>query len=371
ALCSLQGSSSFAHFSVSKYNDVAISLDISRCFDNSELDDSLLELSGSEKGNSPFDYTEEEIQEILADDSVDAEQQHLAGESHLSQNASGESGKAESGKAESSSCTAGTSVSEAASEVTEEPKEAQEHPSGSSGCDPGFLSGSAALDGAQLQQELDFDLQELLSLFAATCSDEALEDNYLGEVEALEAMIDDCLNSTAAGSCIPKESSEGVMPKGQQSLAQDCSGQSVPSSDLPHGQSKGDESPASVLPSNKELAKATTSCSSRKSDSPESAEGESTGAEQPSGSTKVNSRLNSCNLNGFSPIPLDLCSWPCPCAHKCCVYTGEVLPSGFLCNCISKTYMEKFNYTLIPFPLPFPVSCRPDWAGRDNQWEEK
>ncbi|KAM4757905.1 S100P-binding protein isoform 1-T1 [Cyanocitta cristata] len=274
-----------ASFSVSKYNDVAISLDISRCFDDSELDDSLLELSGSEKGNSPFDYTEEEIQEILADDSTDAEQQHLAAESHLSQNTSGESDKAES----SSSCTAGTSVSEAASEVTEEAKEGQEHPSGSSGCDPAFLSGSAALDGAQLQQELDLDLQELLSLslFAAACSDEALEDNYLGEVETLEAMIDDCLNSTAAGSCIPKESSEGVMPKGQQSLAQDCSGRSVPSSDLPRGQSKGDESPASVLPSNKELAKAILSCSSRKSGSPEGAEGESTGAEQPSGSTKT------------------------------------------------------------------------------------
>ncbi|NXB99821.1 S1PBP protein, partial [Orthonyx spaldingii] len=75
---------------VSQYNDVAVSLDISRCLDDSELDDSLLELSGSEKGNSPFDYTEEEIQEMLADDSVEAEQQHLAGGSQ------NESGKVES-----------------------------------------------------------------------------------------------------------------------------------------------------------------------------------------------------------------------------------------------------------------------------------
>ncbi|NWU33272.1 S1PBP protein, partial [Hylia prasina] len=82
-----------ASFSVSKYDDVAISLDTSRCFDDSELDDSLLELSGSEKGSSPFDYTEEEIQEILADDSMEAEQQHLPGESHLSQSASRESDK--------------------------------------------------------------------------------------------------------------------------------------------------------------------------------------------------------------------------------------------------------------------------------------
>lgn len=273
-----------ASFSVSKYNDVAISLDVSRCFDDSELDDSLLELSGSEKGNSPFDYTEEEIQEILADDSVEAEQQHLAGESHLSRDAS-----AESEKAESSSCAAGTSVSKAASEVPEEPKEPQEHPSVGSGRGPGFLSGSAALDGAQLQQELDLDLQELLSLspFAAACSDEALEGNNL-ERETLDAMIDDCLGySTAAGSCVPKKSLEEVLPKGRESLAQDCPGRSVPSSDLPCGQSTGNESPASVLPAKKELPKATTSCSSRKSGSPEDVEGESTGAEQPSGSTKL------------------------------------------------------------------------------------
>ncbi|XP_056364993.1 S100P-binding protein isoform X2 [Oenanthe melanoleuca] len=261
-----------ASFSVSKYDDVAISLDISRCFDDSELDDSLLELSGSEKGNSPFDYTEEEIQEMLADDSMEAEQQqHLAGKS---QSGSGESDKAES--------TVGTSVSE----VTEEPKEPQGHSSGSSGCDPAFLT---ALDGAQLQQELDLDLQELLSLspFAAACSDEALEENNL-ERETLDAMIDDCLGySSAAGRCIPEKSSEGVMPKGQESLAQDCPGSSVPSSDLPCGQSTGDESPASVLPPKKELPKAATSCFSRKSGSPEDAEGEPTGAEQPPGSTKL------------------------------------------------------------------------------------
>ncbi|XP_068028854.1 S100P-binding protein isoform X4 [Anomalospiza imberbis] len=274
-----------ASLPVSKYDDVAISLDISRCFDDSELDDSLLELSGSEKGNSPFDYTEEEIQEILADDSMEAEQQHLAGESHLSQS---ESGKSE--QAESSGCTAGTSLSKAASEVTEEAKEPQEHPSGSSGCDPGFLSGSAALDEAQrLQQELDLDLQELLSLspFAAACADEALGESNL-EREILDAMIDDCLGySTAAGSCIPEKSSERVMPKGQESLAQDCLGKSVPSSSLPCGQSTGDESPASVLPPKKQLPKATTSCLSRKSGSPEDAEGKSTGAEQPPGSTKL------------------------------------------------------------------------------------
>ncbi|XP_023797005.1 S100P-binding protein isoform X1 [Cyanistes caeruleus] len=273
-----------ASFSVPKYDDVAISLDISGCFDDSELDDSLLELSGSEKGNSPFDYTEEEIQEILADDSMEAEQQHLAGESHLSQSVSGESDKTES-----SGCTAGTLVSEAASEVTEEPEEPQEHPSGSSGCDPGFLGGNAALDGSQLQVELDLDLQELLSLspFAAACAGEALEENNL-ERETLDAMIDDCLGySTAAGSCSPEKSTERVMPKGWESVDQDCLGRAMPSSNLPCGQSTGDESPASLLPPKKELPKATTSCSSRKSGLPKDAEGESTGAEQPPGSTKL------------------------------------------------------------------------------------
>lgn len=311
-----------ASSSVSKYHDVAISLDISRCFDDSELDDSLLELSGSEKGNSPFDYTEEEIQEILADDSMEAQQQqHLAGGSHMSQSVSGESDKTES-----SGCTMGTSVSE---EGTEEPKEAQGDLSGSSGCDPGSVS---ALDGAQLQQELDLDLQELLSLspFAAACSDEALEENNL-ERETLDAMIDDCLGySTASGRCIPENSSEGGMPKGQESLAQECPGRSEPSSDLPCGPSTGDESPASALPPKKELPKAAVGCSSRKSGSPEEAEGKSTGAEQPPGSTKVNSHLHSCNLNYFNPIPLDLSI----CTQMLCLYRGG--------NSIRKTDMENF-----------------------------
>ncbi|XP_039589446.1 uncharacterized protein LOC120513794 isoform X1 [Passer montanus] len=264
-----------AGFAVSRYDDVAISLDISRCFDDSELDDSLLELSGSEKGNSPFDYTEEEIQEILADDSVEAEQQQLAAESHLSQSESGKSEQAQSGGCE-------------ASELTQEAKEPQEHPSGSSGCDPGFLGGAAALDGAQrLQQELDLDLQELLSLSPFAGADEALEEHSL-ERETLDAMIDDCLGySTAAGSCLPEISSERVMPKGQEGLAQGCLGKSLLSSGLPCGQSRGNESPAFVLPRKKELPKATMSCLSRKSGSPEDAEGEFRGAEQPPGSTKL------------------------------------------------------------------------------------
>ncbi|NWJ06853.1 S1PBP protein, partial [Crypturellus undulatus] len=78
--------------SCSKYDDVAISLDTSRCFEDSEPDDSLLELSDSEQGNSPFNYTEEEIQEILADDCLGSEQ-YTTRKSPVSQNVNGESGK--------------------------------------------------------------------------------------------------------------------------------------------------------------------------------------------------------------------------------------------------------------------------------------
>ncbi|XP_027557058.1 S100P-binding protein-like isoform X2 [Neopelma chrysocephalum] len=264
-----------ASFCGSQYDDVAISLDTSRCFDDTELDDSLLELSGSEKGNSPFDYTEEEIQEILADDCTEAEQ-HLIRKSHLSQSVN-----EESGQAGSSSCS-GASVSEDASEIAEEPEAPlpQEHSPVSSGCYPGFLSGSAGLGGIHLQQDLD--LQDLLRLspFAVGGSDEPLEGNYVVEVEreALEAMIDDCLGyATTAGSCILEESLE---PKGQEGLALDCLGRAVPLSHL------GDESPAPGS-GNKELPKATGSLFSRKSDSPEDGEGESPGAEQPSGDIKL------------------------------------------------------------------------------------
>ncbi|NXG38113.1 S1PBP protein, partial [Dromaius novaehollandiae] len=81
-----------ASCSESKYNDVATSLDTARCFDDSEPDDSLLELSDSEQGNSPFNYTEEEIQEILADDCLGSEQ-CTTRKSTVSQNVNGESEK--------------------------------------------------------------------------------------------------------------------------------------------------------------------------------------------------------------------------------------------------------------------------------------
>ncbi|XP_074832299.1 S100P-binding protein isoform X2 [Carettochelys insculpta] len=47
---------------------LALSLDATRCFDDSDLDDSLLEPSDDEGGSSPFNYTEEQCKEMLADD---------------------------------------------------------------------------------------------------------------------------------------------------------------------------------------------------------------------------------------------------------------------------------------------------------------
>ncbi|NXE04356.1 S1PBP protein, partial [Lophotis ruficrista] len=81
-----------ARSAASEHNDVGISLGTARCSDDSEPDDSLLELSDSEEENSPFSYTEEEIQEILADDCVESEP-YLTRKSTLSQSVSGESAK--------------------------------------------------------------------------------------------------------------------------------------------------------------------------------------------------------------------------------------------------------------------------------------
>ncbi|NXE29687.1 S1PBP protein, partial [Ardeotis kori] len=76
----------------SESNDVAVSLDAARCSEDSEPDDSLLELSDSEEENSHFSYTEEEIQEILADDCMESEP-YLTGKSTRSQSVNGESAK--------------------------------------------------------------------------------------------------------------------------------------------------------------------------------------------------------------------------------------------------------------------------------------
>ncbi|XP_014466623.2 S100P-binding protein isoform X1 [Alligator mississippiensis] len=52
---------------------VVLSLDTTRCFDDSMLDDSLLEPTDSEQEDSSCSYTEEEIQQILADDDLEPE----------------------------------------------------------------------------------------------------------------------------------------------------------------------------------------------------------------------------------------------------------------------------------------------------------
>ncbi|XP_064327168.1 S100P-binding protein-like isoform X1 [Phalacrocorax carbo] len=312
-----------ASSSATEYDDVAISLDTTRCFDDSEPDDCLLELSDGEEGNSPFNYTEEEIQEILADDCVESEQ-YLSRKSTLSQNVNGESEKDET-----SSCPGASVISEDAnvtSEIEERPTEPQSRECSSVGSEsyPSLSKESASLDENHLQSAqvthllFDLDIQELLSLSPvdADCVDQPLEDNCLEEAEreASEAIINDCLEYDKAASSCVLESSEGPMSNGRQSLSVDCLGKtpsasrdvsnfcgdyvegSMPNSDLACDQSPADESPAPVLPRcptpssgsrKQELSKATKSCFSRKLDSPEDDEGESTEAEQPSNSIKL------------------------------------------------------------------------------------
>ncbi|KAM6190712.1 S100P-binding protein isoform 2-T3 [Sarcoramphus papa] len=310
--------------SASKYDDVAISLDTSRCFDDSEPDDSLLELSDSEEGSSPFNYTEEEIQEILADDCMESEQ-YLTRKSTLSQNVNG---KGE--KDESSSCAGASVISEdenLESKIAEKPDEplSRECSSVGSECYLSLLNETASLDENHLQSAqvtrmlFDLDIQELLSLspIDADYVDQPLEDNCLeeNEREASEAIVNDCLeNDKTASSCVLEESLEGLMSNGRQSLGVDCLGKtpftsrdvsdfcgdhvggSMLPSDLACGQRTADESSAPVLPRcptpssgarNQELSKATKSCFSRKLDSPENDEGEATEAEQPSNSIKL------------------------------------------------------------------------------------
>lgn len=313
----------------SKYDDVAISLDTTPCFDDSEPDDSLLELSDGEGGNSPFNYTEEEIQEILADDCMESER-YLSRRSTLSQN-----GNAESEKDESSNSSTGTSVlsndTNVASEITEALSVSLSRESSSldSECYPSLLNESASLDENQLQSTrvtlmlFDLDIQELLSLspIDADDVDEPLEDASLEEAgeEASKAIANDCLEcEKVAGSCVLEESVEGLISEGQQSpnclvetpvTSRDVSNirgdhveRSVSSSGPSCGQSAADESSAPVLPTcptpssgsrNQELPKA-KSCFSRKLDFLEDDEGESTEAEQPSNSIKVNTHHNSC-----------------------------------------------------------------------------
>lgn len=303
----------------SKYDDVAISLDTSPCFDDSEPDDSLLELSDGEGGNSPFNYTEEEIQEILADDCVESER-YISRKSALSQN-----GNVESEKDESSNSSTGTSVlsndTDAASEITETPNVSRESSPLDSECYPSLLYEGASLDENQLQSAqvtlmlFDLDIQELLSLspIDADDVDEHLEDDSLEEAEreASEAIANDCLEcEKAAGSCVLEESTDGLLCESWQSP--DClGGTPVTSRDVPNicgdhversmsssgpacDQSAADGSSTPTLPTcptpssgsrNQELPKAKR-CFSRKLEFLEDDEGEATEAEQPSNSIK-------------------------------------------------------------------------------------
>ncbi|XP_014801889.1 PREDICTED: S100P-binding protein-like [Calidris pugnax] len=313
-----------ASSSASKYDDVAISLDTTRCFDDSEPDDSLLELSDNEIGNSPFNYTEEEIQEILADDRVESEW-YLMRKSTLSQNVNGESEKDES-----SSCTGASVISEdvsVASEITETPNKPPSRECSSSGSEPPSLSNeSVSLDGHPLQSAqvprvlFDLDIEELLSLspIDADDVDQPLEDNSLEEAkrEASEENQSDCLEfDKTASSCVLEEFLEELMSNGWQSLGVGCLGEtpvvsrhvpdscddqlerSMLSSDPACDQSPAEERSAPGLPrcptpssgsGNRELSKATKRYFSRKLNFLEDhGEQESSAAEQPSNSIKL------------------------------------------------------------------------------------
>ncbi|XP_025941813.1 uncharacterized protein LOC112975658 isoform X1 [Apteryx rowi] len=315
-----------ASSSESKYNDVAISLDTTRCFDDSEPDDSLLELSDSEQGNSPFNYTEEEIQEILADDCLGSEQ-YTTRKSTVSQNVNGESEKDVS-----SSCTGASVISEdvkVASKITEKPNVPLSRVCSSFGSEyyPDLAnetinSNVNCLQSAQVTDMLfDLDIQELLNLspLDADYVDQPLEDSHLEETkrETSQAMISDCLeyDKINANNLVLGQSLEWLVSKGQHSLHVDHVGKAVftsrdmtnfrggpaetsmLSSDLACDQSKADESSAPVLliclkPSpgsrHQDVSKATSSNFSGKFDPSEDDGGqESSEAEQPSNSVKL------------------------------------------------------------------------------------
>ncbi|KAM9532329.1 LOW QUALITY PROTEIN: S100P-binding protein [Guaruba guarouba] len=291
-----------ASSSASKYDDVAISLDTSRCFDGSEPDDALLKLSDSEEGNSPFNFTEEEIQEILADDFVESEQ-YLTGKTALSQNVDGESEKDES-----STYTGASAIREGV--FTENPNEplSRESSSVSSEGYPSLLSESSGLDENFLQSTrvthmfFDLDIQELLNLSPIDAGDvdELLEDNCLEEAknEALETIS----NDKTTHSFDLEASLEGLMSNGWQSLRKtpftsshmpdfcgDGGGRCVPSAN--HNPPEDGSVPLVPMCSTQssasecqELPKATKSCFSTKLGFPEGDKGDSRGAEQPSNS---------------------------------------------------------------------------------------
>ncbi|XP_025953918.1 uncharacterized protein LOC112982051 isoform X2 [Dromaius novaehollandiae] len=168
----------------------------------------------------------------------------------------------------------------------------------------------------------DLDIQELLNLSPTDADyvDQLLEDSHLEETkrETSQAMISDCLeyDKINANNLILGESLEWLMSKWQHSLGVDPMGKTVftsrdmtnfhggpaensmLSSDLACDQSKADESSAPVLlmclkPSpgsrHQELSKATSSSFSGKFDPSKDDGGqESSEAEQPSDSVKLN-----------------------------------------------------------------------------------
>uniref|UniRef100_A0A8C6ZE07 S100P-binding protein n=1 Tax=Nothoprocta perdicaria TaxID=30464 RepID=A0A8C6ZE07_NOTPE len=298
----------------------------SRCFEDSEPDDSLLELSDSEQGNSPFNYTEEEIQEILADDCLGSEQ-YTTRKSPVSQNVNGESEKAVS-----SSCTGASVISEdvkVASKISKKPNiplarvcsslEPEYYPARANETTNSNVNDvqSAEVTGMLF----DLDIQELLNLspIDADYVDQPLEESYLEETEReISQTISDCLgyDKMNTSNLFLGEPLEWLMPKGQRSLGMDPVGKtafvsremtdfrdgpaetSLLSSDSACDQSKAHESSAmldmSPEPQHPDLSEATNCSFSGKSDlSKNDGEQGSSEAERPSDSIKVNTNFNS------------------------------------------------------------------------------
>lgn len=194
----------FASSSASKYGDAAFSRYASRCLDNSKPDDALLEPSGDEESSS-FDYTEEEIQRILASDSEESEQ-NLTRKSTQSQTRNKES---EKGKSSSTGASALSKEAEEESEMVEKPNEPLSRDSSSVNTEE-LMNELSALTENSLQSApvsprtgmlFKLDIQELLTLspIDPSSADQLLEDSLEeAERETSEAMAEDGLESDKA-----------------------------------------------------------------------------------------------------------------------------------------------------------------------------
>lgn len=243
----------FASSSASKYGDAAFSRYARRCFDNTAPDDVLLELSDDEESSS-FDYTEEEIQRILASDSEESEQ-NLIRKSTWSQT---ENEKSE--KAKSSSTGASALSKEAELEMMEKPNEPLSRDSSSANTEELMNELSALTESSwqsapvspQMGMLFELDIQELLTLSPIDPDrvDQLLEVSLEeAEREASEAVAEDGLGSDkAAGSSGWPRSPTPSSGAREQELAEAAESRALRQSDSP--EDDDEESTEDKEPSN-------------------------------------------------------------------------------------------------------------------------